>query len=95
MHIQVANLILFCNYFYLLHVQLDDVGQVGARLVVTEERPLERLLVEEVHRVGLEHIILGRHADQHRNAPSLDSDFRLPLLVFRIQFTAELEALLK
>lgn len=55
----------------LVHVHLDDAGQVGARLVVAEERAPERPLVEEVGRVRLERRVLAGDAHQHGDSPPL------------------------
>lgn len=63
---------------YLLHVHLDDVGQVGAGLVVAEEGALECLLAEEVHGVGLELVVLVRDTHQHGDTPALHLHFRVP-----------------
>lgn len=57
---------------YLLHVHLDDRGQVSSRLVVAEEGSLERPLVQEIHRVGFEGIVLVWHTNQYSHTPSLD-----------------------
>lgn len=57
---------------YLLHVHLDDRREVGPRLVVAEEGPLECPLVQEIHRVGFEGIVLVRHTDKYSYTPSLN-----------------------
>ena len=64
------------SLYYLLHVHLDDVGQVGAGLVVAEEGALESLLVEEVHGVGLELVLPVRDTHQHGDTPSLHSQLQ-------------------
>ena len=80
----VANSAVSWSY-YLLHVHLDDVGQVGAGLVVAEEGTLERLLIQKVHGVGLELVLPVRDTDQHGDAPSLNLHFRASLLVFQLK----------
>jgi len=78
------------SLYYLLHVHLDDVGQVGAGLVVSEEGPLESLLVEEVHGVGLELVLPVRDTHQHGHTPSLHSQLQFPIQSaarFRIPFS--------
>lgn len=70
---------------YLLHVHLDDVGQVSAWFVVTEECSFQSPLIQKVHRVSLEHSLLVRHTDQHGNAPALNLQIRAPLLWFHLK----------
>ena len=56
---------------YLLHVQLNHIGQVSAWLVVAEEGSLQGPLIQEVHWVSLEFSIFVWHTNQHSHTPSL------------------------
>ena len=56
---------------YLVHVLLNDPGNVGFRFVVPKERTLECPLVQKIHGMSPEGIVLSWHTDQHRNTPTL------------------------
>lgn len=70
-----------CASTYLPHVHLDHIREVSARFVVTEEGALERFLIQQVHRVGLEGVILVWHANEHGHAPSLQAQITENLVI--------------
>lgn len=55
----------------LLHVHVDDGGEVGAGLVVAEEGPLEGPLGQKVYGLRHEDRLLVGDSHQHGHAPSL------------------------
>lgn len=71
-----GNHIIMSLLTYLPHVHLDNVWKVGARLVVAEEGALERLLIQEIHRMCLEGVVFVRHSDKYCHTPSLQTEER-------------------
>lgn len=56
---------------YLIHILFHDRREIGARLVVSKEGPLEGSLIQEIHGFGFEFGVLVRHPDQHGDTPAL------------------------
>lgn len=57
---------------YLPHVHFNNRREVGSWLVVAKEGTLECPLIQEIHRVGFEGIILIWHTNEYSYTPSLN-----------------------
>lgn len=56
---------------YLVHILFHDRREIGARLVVSKEGPLEGSLIQEINGFGFEFSVFVRHPDQHGDTPAL------------------------